>query len=368
MDLNDTLVIFNNSEVYNIKPWLEGGVVQLAWDMQTPLPRFELFETNQGTRILSSITEYNVTIFPVISATTEDYINIYNPFDHDNNYPLIYSELTDNGYKGIAVANDTIYYGKRIVPNIFTPWVVDLYLIAAKVENDIVTKIDSVKLPLGFLNFSEISGISVEDGLVAVCYGKQIGVYKWNGNQLEELFNDYLFARNAKDILMRNRILYVADQFFGLRVYDISSLSQAVYVGETKGTGGWMNVFGSQSVHVCDVGYIYLSDFIGGVFIIEPYDYTPVLYDNTHKPLANNIFSVFPNPAYEQFTIEFTDDFDTKNMHLKIYDITGRDLHSEKINNRNSITINSETWRAGLYFVSIVDGGRIVKSERIIIK
>ncbi len=79
-------------------------------------------------------------------------------------------------------------------------------------------------------------------------------------------------------------------------------------------------------------------------------------------------FFFYPNPAKDYFQIELSDDENFDNKSLKIYDLTGKDIFYERINNRNSITINSETWRAGLYFVSIVDGDRIVVSERIIIQ
>ncbi len=140
----------------------------------------------------------------------------------------------------------------------------------------------------------------------------------------------------------------------------------------------------SQSSPCIDAGYpnsyelpVGETDFAGNNRIMPGYGMPPAMIDIgcfefdwnwTDIEKVNVLeFMIYPNPANELFSIEFTEDFDTKNMHLKIYDITGRNLHSEKINNRNSITINSATWRAGLYFVSIVDGGRIVKSERIII-
>ena len=350
--INDTLIILNTSKVYNIKPWLEGGSPEFVYEINKQMVKMKNIHTNVGQRMVATSTN----LF-------NSWIYVFDPFDEENNYEDFFLDTMRNTYTGFTVSGDTLYYGKKFN----NTW----FLIAAKVENDAVTKIDSIQLtmPWGLISFHDITGISVENEFIAVSYGKQLALFKWNGNQLEELFYDYDFNRMAKDIILRNSYAYIADRAFGMKVYDVSSLEEAVLVAQARGTGGWMNVFGSIAITLGDDGRIYLSDFNAGVILIEAFDTTISQSEQIENEIIkNNLFSIFPNPANKNFTVEFKADAKPENKHLKIYDLAGKELYYERIDNRNSIIINSERWKAGLYFVSIVENNKTIETAKIIVK
>lgn len=348
--LNDTLIMLNTSDVYNIKPWQQGGNPELVYHMGKSPVKMKNIHTNLGQRIVASFT-----------ILINHWIEVFDPFDEQNNFESFFVDTTGNDYSGFTVSNDTLYYGVRHGTN--------RYLMAAKVENDEVNKLDSIQLsmPWGLISWHDITGISVENGIIAVSYGKQIAAFHWNNGKLEELFHDYYFNRMAVDIVLRNSYVYVADKFFGMKIYDISTLSEAVQVAEFRGTGGWMNVFGSQSLSVANDGRIYLNDFIGGVIIIEAFDDTPSSIDKSGTIISNEYFTVYPNPANDQFTIMISGNNIQNTGQLIIYDILGQEVLNRQINSKSEININTSEWISGIYLVKVICG-KLSGTEKVMIK
>ncbi len=348
--LNDTLIMLNTSKVYNIKPWQQGGHPEFVYEMGKSPVKMKNIHTNTGQRMVASFT-----------TLLDHWIEVFDPFDEQNDFESFFVDTTGNDYSGFTVSHDTLYYGVR--------YGTSRYLLAAKVENDQVEKMDSIQLtmPWGLISWHDITGISVENGVIAVSYGKQIAAFHWNNGKLEELFHDYDFNRMAVDIVLRNAYVYVADKFFGMKIYDITSLSDAVHLAECRGTGGWMNVFGSQSLNVANDGRIYLNDFIGGVIIIEAFDETISLVDPSETIISNELFSVHPNPAKDEFTIMISSNYQKNMGRLVIYDISGREVLNEQINSDTKININASEWSSGIYLVNVIYG-KTNKTEKVIIK
>jgi uncharacterized delta-60 repeat protein len=85
---------------------------------------------------------------------------------------------------------------------------------------------------------------------------------------------------------------------------------------------------------------------------------------NTH----DNSFKTYPNPANNQFTIDFGNEIKPINYHVKIINLLGQEVHNSF--EKNIVTIIPVTWNGkGLYFVNIYDEqNNLIKTEKIIIE
>ncbi len=75
----------------------------------------------------------------------------------------------------------------------------------------------------------------------------------------------------------------------------------------------------------------------------------------------NPDLKVYPNPAQQSFTVEFTQE----NFDLIITDLTGRNIYEQK-NMSGKTQIASKDFTSGIYFVQAANGKNIF-SEKIII-
>jgi hypothetical protein len=73
-----------------------------------------------------------------------------------------------------------------------------------------------------------------------------------------------------------------------------------------------------------------------------------------------DLFKIIPNPTHSYFTISTT----VINTHLKIFDITGRLVHAQIINQKSEI-INTRL-SPGVYFVSVTDGEKVFTEKLVI--
>jgi len=316
--LDDTLMMVNSSEVYNIKAWQMGGTQQLAYDMNKNwMTHMSNIQTNTGQRM---VTTYD-------NLLGKQWITLFDPFDAGNNYHDLVLDSMNSDSRGMAVSGDTVYYGQTI-NNVH-------YLCAQKVTNDGFVFIDTIKLSLGFGVWfdDQIHSISIENGIIAVAYGAQFAWFNWDGDHLNELGMNFQFKQRAFGVALKNKYLYVGDRFYGLRVYDISSLSDAVLVAECRGTRGWKNLYGCGPVTVDDHGTIYLTDFHAGVVMIEPFDHTLGVKDENITRMNNGKLEVFPNPANDILNIVFNAPVDGSGI-IEMYDIFGKLVRSEPINCR----------------------------------
>ncbi|MCT4582369.1 MAG: T9SS type A sorting domain-containing protein [Flavobacteriales bacterium] len=74
-------------------------------------------------------------------------------------------------------------------------------------------------------------------------------------------------------------------------------------------------------------------------------------------------FSIYPNPASDQLNVEV----DLKNVDVKIIDMLGKTVLTA-VNVNNSTKINLMDLNNGIYFVSVLDKGTVLKTEKLIVK
>jgi len=266
-----------------------------------------VLQANTGTRMVAAYD----------NLLGKKWITLFDPFDSGGNFHDMALDSMNSDSRGMAVSGDTVYYGKTI-NNVH-------YLCAQRVYNDGFVLLDTIKLSLGFFGLfdDEIHSISIDNGIIAVAYGAQFAWYTWDGGVLSELAMDFKFDQRTMGVELKNNYLYVADRFFGLKIYDISSMNSAVLVAQCRGTGGWKNLYGNGTVTVGPDGTIYLTDFHAGVIMIEPFDHTLGTAE-AGKPVPDDkSLNVFPNPAAGAINVEFTAD-DKGRAEIEIFDLNGK--------------------------------------------
>jgi hypothetical protein len=77
--------------------------------------------------------------------------------------------------------------------------------------------------------------------------------------------------------------------------------------------------------------------------------------------------NIYPNPAKEQFQIEHTIPLDNGDIELIVFNMIGNKLIIEKVNN-TKITVNTSSLKTGLYFYTITQNNKLIKSDKLIIK
>jgi len=75
---------------------------------------------------------------------------------------------------------------------------------------------------------------------------------------------------------------------------------------------------------------------------------------------------LYPNPTSGTFTLSYNSKFSTLNSQLHIYDVMGREVYTQAINNSTQSTINISQLSNGVYFYQLTNGvdtyrGKIVK-------
>jgi len=97
-----------------------------------------------------------------------------------------------------------------------------------------------------------------------------------------------------------------------------------------------------------------------------------VKYDATGQQISSNtvskLFKPYPNPASKEVNIPFN--LSTRvNAQVEIYDILGKKQQSLPIKtNANVLTIPITWLKDGIYFVQLVSDGKIIGTEKIVIK
>jgi len=304
--LNDTLIVLTSGmgDIYSIKPWLNGGyphrVDSLGYGQSSQM---KVVHTNVGLRVVDG---WNNMLSP------PEAILLLDPFSTTHPRPILDSIHTQCSLYSMCVSNDTLYCG-MLLNNKY-------YLAAYKVANDSFVFIDSIVAQ------GEINSITVENGIIAMGTNMNLKWYKLISGTFTEQGAFFDWHINPMGLKLKNKLLYVADKFYGMKIFSLAQSPQATLVAECRGTGGYKNLYGSGRIDVGPKGLIYLSDFHAGIIIIEAFDST--LINTVPKPQTQYVvenLSVYPNPAKNQMTIEFSTSEEI-NAYFEIYDISGKKM------------------------------------------
>jgi len=272
--IDDSLIALTTSEIYNLKPWFSGGLPAPAGNLSKgAMETIRTVHTNSGTRIVAGLSDI---LLPMRQ------IALINPYDSVSGYPILDIDSTNSDVNGLFISHDTLFCGRKH-GNFY-------YLAMYKVSDDQLILIDTVRAP------AEISGISKEGQKVVVACGMfWFAWYYIDQDVLVEMGRELDWNLFPRSVAFRNNLAYIADKFFGLRIYRITEAAGAELVAQSRGTGGWVNLFGSTGIDVGEDGRIFLSDFNAGVIIMEPYD-SVLSARQDILPVMEADIVVFPNP------------------------------------------------------------------------
>ncbi|MCX7863004.1 MAG: T9SS type A sorting domain-containing protein, partial [Bacteroidales bacterium] len=98
-----------------------------------------------------------------------------------------------------------------------------------------------------------------------------------------------------------------------------------------------------------------------------------VKYDATGQSIKPNQMSQlskpYPNPASKEVYISYSLS-KPQNAVLEVYDIIGKRQYTQAIKNGNVgvVSIPVSQWKDGVYFIQLLADGKIVGTEKIIVK
>ncbi|RLD42566.1 MAG: hypothetical protein DRJ05_05245 [Bacteroidetes bacterium] len=144
--------------------------------------------------------------------------------------------------------------------------------------------------------------------------------------------------------------------------------------------GEWEHPYQIDNGSPCiDAGTINLPDFIeipefdlagnprivGGSIDIGAYEWNPTVdVDEADKVLLDKLLQVFPNPAENIVNLSVNPGEEQK---IVIYDMAGQ-VVLEKTVSQASLSIDISIWKQGLYLFTLSEGGRMVQSEKVLVR
>lgn len=345
--INDSLILLSNGEFYTLQPWFPGGQPEFAGETGFACETIRAIQTNVGTRIVAGFSDL---LFPL------NQIALYNPYDSILGYPLLDIDSTNSDVNGLLISGDTIFCGKKI-GNSF-------YLAMFRAFNDSLILLDTIPVA------AEINGISRDGSMLAVSYNMfRFSWYFIDGNILVQMGSYFDWDISPTGIYLKNNLVYIPDKSFGLKVFRLSEPPLATLVAGCRGTGGWTNMFGSTAVTLDSDGKIYLSDFMAGVILIEPFDSTLVITEPGGR--GRNSLSVFPNPFSTEARIYTNNNKPVENVEVEIYSVIGKKVSSQHISilwPGNPVRISRNSLPAGMYICVIRSGGELIGTGKLIIQ
>lgn len=191
-------------------------------------------------------------------------------------------------------------------------------------------------IPGGTLNSEIVSMISNSSGVVFVVT-KSSGAYRsFNKGSSWEL-------------------IHTDPQNFDLRVIEIDNLDN-LYLGTSTGIfiskddgDNWeefnegLHVTNILSIHVSRSGFLFASPLDGGVWKMD------LLVKTSEQNLTPD-FKVYPNPARDQFTLNYDEYDPSTSEHLRIYNIHGKLIKEIRLSDK-SMPVNISGIPKGLYIL-----------------
>ncbi|MBL0328458.1 MAG: T9SS type A sorting domain-containing protein [Bacteroidetes bacterium] len=115
-------------------------------------------------------------------------------------------------------------------------------------------------------------------------------------------------------------------------------------------------------------GIITIDSLQLGEYVFAMMDYASGIQNYSFSSTANSL-KVFPNPAKDIVMVDFVASGInlSDNSLLVITDVSGKIIHREKLNQQQTIAINTSTFSNGLYFVSIKTKEGLVAKNRFIV-
>jgi hypothetical protein len=111
------------------------------------------------------------------------------------------------------------------------------------------------------------------------------------------------------------------------------------------------------------VGYFAVDTLKKGEYCLGYRDYTVGLSTNQSNKI--NYLEVPPNPSSDTFCIKINGAITKKHM-ISIYDLAGKEIYYNTINQDNSITWQPKNIKKGIYLVNLISEGKIIDTKKIV--
>ncbi len=115
-----------------------------------------------------------------------------------------------------------------------------------------------------------------------------------------------------------------------------------------------------QSIYVDKSSNLYIADFNNSAVRVV----TPVPSNTNHITVADEQFTLYPNPANSVITITASKNIDA----VKIYDLTGQLLSEYTRQNGKTALLDVSNFANGLYFITVLSNGKTTTKKAIINK
>ena len=113
------------------------------------------------------------------------------------------------------------------------------------------------------------------------------------------------------------------------------------------------------------VGYITVDTLKKGEYCLGYRNYTVGISTNQSNKI--NYLEVSPNPSNDTFCIKINGAL-TKKYMISIYDLAGKEIYNNTINQDNSITWQPKNIKKGIYLVNLISEGQIIDTKKIVYK
>lgn len=99
------------------------------------------------------------------------------------------------------------------------------------------------------------------------------------------------------------------------------------------------------------------------------YKFTPANLSIDTNNLANSSIKIYPNPATDRITIDFSNDINVSDWNVKIINTIGQEVFSQSINQQQSTVSFNSMNGTGIYFMRIYDdSNKLIDTKKIILK
>ena len=144
---------------------------------------------------------------------------------------------------------------------------------------------------------------------------------------------------------------YVSYYQDGVYIYDISDPGNTTVAGyylTQAGPGSGVSAWGVYPL--LPSGILLISDIASGFWVLDPSNAAVV--DISTLAEEPGIIDVYPNPFTDEITISLTSERGTPESY-KIYDLLGREIRGDKLEENSEITIQTGSLEVGFYLLMV---------------
>ena len=218
--------------------------------------------------------------------------------------------------------------------------------------------------PFGLNEYVYSLGLTQYGKLLAGVYAN--GIYRYEGTYWNQLYD----IISPEDIVVsKMNYIYLAcgpfPNFIGGAMVSYDDGNSFEWINSGIGDDRYLNEFA-----VDNDGYLYASND-GWSQIFRS---TAPIITNVDQHIRDSLSScIYPNPAREKFKIHCRGNENPQHDHpvtgIEIYNLLGEKTRSISVpKDRTIIEIDASGWQSGMYVVCLLSNGRVVESDKIVIK